>query len=124
MTSIMSTLSPIELNAIAARLDAAATQFSDHSCNDYPLAANAANKAIAVATLKYIEGTGDYEQDWEEFAADIDDAEDEIELFDNWLMAYLAQRCKQAASGNGGAALSAAEREIVAGLLDLAAGEK
>jgi hypothetical protein len=114
-----STLSPTELNALAARLDAAAKEFSDHSCNDYPLPAIAANKAIAIATLKYIESTGDDEQDWEEFAADVEDAEDEIEFFDNWLMAYLAQRCKQAASGAAG--LSKAEGDVISGLLDLAA---
>jgi hypothetical protein len=116
-----STLSPAELNALAARLDSAAKEFSDHTCNDYPLPANAANKAIAIAALKYIESTGDDEQDWEEFATDVEAAEDEIEFFDTWLMAYLAQRCKQAASGNGATGLSKAEGDVISGLLDHAA---
>jgi len=120
--SIASTLSPAELQALSARLDGAAQEFSERSCNDYPLPANAANKAIALATLKYIESTGDYEEDWEEFADDVASAEGEIEFFDNWLMAYMGQRCKQLALGGGTPALSNAEREVISGLLELTAG--
>jgi hypothetical protein len=112
-------LSATELKAMAARLDSAANEFSDHTCNDFALEATPANKAIATAALKYIESTGQDEQDWEDFAADIEASEDEIEFFDNWLMAYLAQRCTQLA-GNGGA-LSAAECEVINNLLGLVA---
>ena len=114
-------LSPVELNAIAARLRSADEEFSDHSCNDFFLRATTANKAIALATLKYIESTERDEQDWEEFANDVEESEDEIEFFDNWLMAYLAQRCEEVASGKDMTALSKAERKVIAGLFDLVA---
>jgi len=108
-----------ELNALSARLTEAADEFSDHTSNDYLLEANTANKTIAIAALRYIESTGEYEQDWDDFAADIEDAEDEIEFFDNWLMAYMALRCKELAAAGG--ALSAAEQELINSLLDLVA---
>lgn len=117
LTTNMNT--PTELSAIAARLDSAVEEFEDRSCNDYPLQATAENKSIALATLKFIEATGDFEEDWDDFASDVRDADDEIECFDNWLMAYMAHRCKKLATGNGGAALSKAEREVISGLLDL-----
>jgi hypothetical protein len=118
-TKATAQMTATELNALAASLTNAATEFSDHTCNDYLLEANAANKAIAIAALKYIESTGEDEQDWEDFAADIEDAEDEIEFFDNWLMAYMAQRCKELAASGG--ALSAAEQDLINKLFDLVA---
>ena len=117
----LSSSSPSDLLALAKRLDRAEEELSDRSCNDYALAASADNKKIAIATLKFIEGTGDYEEDWDEFATDIDDADDEIEFFDNWLMAYMGHRCKQLAAGKGGAGLSKAEQAVISGLLAHAA---
>jgi hypothetical protein len=117
----LSCSSPADLLALAKRLDRAAEELSDRPSNDYALAASADNKKIATAALKFIEGIGDYEEDWDEFAADIDDADDEIEFFDHWLMAYMAHRCKQLAAGKNGAGLSKAEQDVISGLLAHAA---
>lgn len=114
MTSAKTISTNEELKNTAELLKEAAEEFSDHSCNDYSLPASEENKAIVIATLKFIEATGDYEDDWDEFAAKVREAKGEISFFDNWLMSYMADRCKTLAEE--GAQLSDAEAEVVRGL--------
>ena len=119
MTPTHTASTQADLGALAARLESAAEEFSDHSCNDFTLVANPDNQAIVLAALKFIEAGGDYEEDWDDFAADVRAAEDEIAFFDNWLMAYMAHRCRELASGRAGAPLSEAEGAVIAELLGL-----
>lgn len=107
-------LSQTELALIAGFLDTAAQDFAGHSGNDFLLPASEENKAIFLAVLEHHNRQGDREH--ELTAEGIADATDEVFIYDDWAMAYFAERCGELAK-RPGVALTPAELFAMGDLL-------
>jgi hypothetical protein len=108
-------LSSAELALIAKFLDTAAEEFADHGCNDFLLPATDENKAIFTAVLEHHDKSGD--SDHQIRAEEINAAADDVFIYDDWAMAYFAERCGKFAGEPGTAALSHAELFAIGDLL-------
>lgn len=77
-----------ELEHIARLLEFAANQFINHGCNDYRLKSTEANQELVVA----------FRRSNEESEEDVKHGLDADLLYvqDNWLMDFLAKRCREA----------------------------
>ena len=114
-------LSPTELGRIGDLLDDAASEFANHSCNDFGCRATAENKALFIAIIKWQVGQpgGDPDPKWIDYVEKVPTENEQIYSFDNWAMGYFAQRCKTLAKNAASApGLSTAELGMIAALLD------
>jgi len=113
-----------ELMVMADLLDSAADEFAERSCTDFVTEATPQNKAVAAAAIEYFAKTeewGDEDAEWEDYVADVLEAQLEVHFFIDWMSRYLAQRCKQVALDKSSAALSRAELMLVGEMLNIAA---
>ncbi len=108
-------LTPTELDWLARFLEESAEEFEDHSCGDFSLPATEENKAMMAAAFEH-QGDDGYNYTVEEIIA----SEDEVNMYDHWVMAYFAHRCKELATHpEANSPLSQAEHHVIAILLDL-----
>lgn len=108
-------LTPTELDWLARFLEESAEEFEDHGCGDFSLPATEENKAMMAAAFEH-QGEDGYNFTVEEIMA----SEEEVNMYDHWVMAYFAHRCKHlAAHPETDSALSPAECHVIAILLDL-----
>jgi hypothetical protein len=104
-----------EVDIIGDMLEDASQQFDDEICNDFPLPFSKENKAIALGSIRHQVAMGwPDEESPEEFIAGVEESEESIDCFNNWLAPYLAHRCEQHAK----APLNQAELQVIAGLLE------
>ncbi|MFZ6756309.1 hypothetical protein ACO0K9_03750 [Undibacterium sp. Ji50W] len=111
-----------EVELLAMLLEEAGNEFADHSANDFTMPATDENKAIFAAAFELCAEPQD--EDDENSDEDglslkyIMEAEDQVFVYNDWLMTYLASRCqnlfKQADSAP---ALTKAELNIMSELL-------
>jgi len=102
-------LSTVELESLADLVGTAAEEYAEHSCNDYEVADSAANRLVLAAAIEHNRDRGDGEP-----METGPDSKGMLFVFDDWLMRYLAHRCREVL------AASAAERLAEAELLLLA----
>ncbi len=115
-------LSSMELALIADFLRDYSDECIDHSCNDFYCPATQENKAIVIAAIAH---RGPDESQRDELLALLEEARDQVFIFDDWMMAYLAFRCQGLADEpEAFPPLAPAELNIIADSLGLPAGER
>jgi hypothetical protein len=110
-------LSTSETALLGTLLGTVAEQFAHKSCTDYTLEASAANKAIVAAAIEQAGTSGDWGDDdasWQDYVAQVMDADDAVTTFMDWMAGHLAARCRSRVPLNG------AELSIVAEMLGVA----
>ena len=96
MESELGNFPPTELELVALFLETAADEFSEHTANDFSLPATDENKAIFLATLRHRETHHRKDERTSAAFEGVMTSADEIFIYDDWLMAYFADRCKTA----------------------------
>jgi hypothetical protein len=115
-------LSKLELILIADSLATAASEFSDHSCNDFSFPATPEYKAVGEAIVRHREpGYWSKDNTLADFLSRMAAQKEWVVVYDDWAADYFADRCKRLASVAPVGKLSAAELGIVDELLESSA---
>lgn len=90
--SASDTFTTAEWELIAEFLEVAAEEFSEHSSNDFTLPATEENRAICRAALGYREAHHGQDEQSSSVLESVTNPADEVFIYDDWLMAYFADR--------------------------------
>ncbi|MFZ6770969.1 hypothetical protein ACO0LM_28265 [Undibacterium sp. Di26W] len=113
---------PTEIEILAMLLEEAGNEFAEHSANDFTMPATDENKAIFAAAFELCgEPQDEDDENFDEDALSIKhimEAEDDVFIYNDWLMTYLGSRCQNLFKRPDSApALTKAELKIMSYLL-------